>query len=89
MNLGRQYFSSVVLPNGEVFVVGDGFGDNSPEIYNSATNVWTLVAPGPAEAGAQAEVLPDGNVLVGALGENGTEIYHPATNTWSAGGDKV
>jgi len=62
MHVGRQDFSSVVLPNGDVFVLGGEYAtdgqvpdlntgtemySDSAEIYNPATNVWTSVPPDP------------------------------------------
>ncbi len=102
MNVGRLYFGSDVLPNGNVFVVGGEYAtdgtyngqqllSNSAEIYNPAANTWTKVAsdPLPYVGDEPTEVLPNGNILVGDIFDNGTEIYNPTTNTWSAGGTKV
>jgi hypothetical protein len=96
MNVGRTYFGSDVLPNGNVFVVGGeyaadgGYDDSLTEIYNLATGVWTFAPIDPSVAGdIETETLPDGSVLVGELNGYGTEIYNPATNTWSAGGSKI
>jgi hypothetical protein len=60
MNVARLDFSSVVLPNGDVFVLGGEYASdgpvitsngpqysNSAEIYDPATNVWTQVASDP------------------------------------------
>jgi hypothetical protein len=60
MHVARLYFSSDVLPNGDVFVMGGEYASdgkittnegqqysNSAEIYDPATNVWTMVAPDP------------------------------------------
>jgi hypothetical protein len=122
MHKARLYFSSVVLPNGDVFVFGgeyasDGaisFDNNgnvvpngtagstrqysdSAEIYNPATNTWTLVASDPLSYPANtlqgqtkalkmggdqpSEVLPNGSVLVGDVFSAGTEIYTPSFNS--------
>ncbi len=96
MNVGRLYFGSTVLPNGEVFVVGGEYAtdqnfSNSAEIYNPVTNKWTMVASSPKSivGDEPTELLPDGNVLVGDIEDNGTEIYDPTTNKWSTGGTKV
>jgi hypothetical protein len=61
MHVARLYFSSDVLTNGDVFVMGGEYASdgklttsegqqysNSAEIYNPATNVWTVVASDPA-----------------------------------------
>ena len=102
MHVSRLYFGSVVLPNGNVFVVGGEYASdgtfngkqmlsNSAEVYNPTTNVWTMVAssPLPFVGDEPAELLPNGNVLVGDIFDNGTEIYNPTTNTWAAGGAKI
>ena len=96
MNVGRLYFGSVVLPNSDVFVVGgeyssDGGFSRTAETYNPNTNTWTLNAPDPQAAvgDEEAELLPNGNILVANIENNGTEIYNPTTNTWSAGGNKI
>jgi Kelch motif len=96
MNVGRLYFGSVVLPNGKVFVVGGeyssiGSDTNTAEIYDPVANKWSNVAADPqTNVGDEpAELLPDGNVLVGNIGNSGTEIYDPATNTWSTGAAKA
>jgi hypothetical protein len=96
MNIGRLYFGSAVLPNGNVFVVGgeyssDGGFSDTAEIYNPALNTWTLEKPDPMPqvGDEEAMVLPNGNVLVGDVLDPGTEIYNPSTNTWSPGGTKI
>jgi hypothetical protein len=104
MNVGRLYFGSVVLPNGDVFVVGGEYAtdedfSNSAEIYNPQTKTWTSVASDPQQnvGDEEAELLPDGNILVGNIANNGTEIYTPAINangtigpgTWTTGPNKV
>ena len=54
MNHPRVYHNSIVLPTGEIFVVGgialaNVFSDDdsvfAPEIWNPNTNTWTEVAP--------------------------------------------
>jgi hypothetical protein len=96
MHVQRLYFGSTVLLNGNVFVVGGEYATDqsfsrSAEIYNPATNVWTVVASSPkSQVGDEpTELLPNGNVLVGDIADDGTEIYDPATNAWSAGGTKI
>jgi len=96
MNVGRLFFGSDVLPNGNVFVVGGEYASdsnfsNSAEIYNPTLNKWTMAAssPLPMVGDEPTEVLPGGNILVGDIQGNGSEIYHPATDTWTTGGAKV
>jgi hypothetical protein len=102
MNVGRLYFGSVVLPNGNVFVVGGEYAtdgtfngqqelSHSAEIYNPATNTWTFTASDPQTyvGDEPTELLSNGNVLVGNIFNNSAEIYNPTTNTWSTAGTKV
>jgi hypothetical protein len=96
MNLARQFFSSDVLPDGRVLVLGGeytGFNSaltdtNTGEVYNPATDSWSPIANFPeAHFGdGPTEVLPDGRVLAGYLAGSQTYIYDPASNSWSAGG---
>src|SRR5580704_6376969 len=49
MNDSRLYYSSQVLPNGNVFVAGGeyGTGSDAAEIYNPQQNTWTFAATPP------------------------------------------
>ncbi len=96
MHVGRLYFGSTVLPNDEVFVVGgeyatDQSDSNSAEIYNAATDTWTLVSPSPKPivGDEPTELLPNGSILVGDIVDNGTEIYNPTTDKWTASPSKL
>jgi Kelch motif len=94
MNVERYEFGSAVLPNGDVFVVG-GISDNSytstAEIYNPATNAWTLVASDPDTdlVNVPTEVLSNGDVMVGSTDQPEVEIYNPSTNTWTLGAPEI
>ena len=95
-NVGRLFYGSTVLKDGRVFVVGgedatDQNFSNSAEIYNPATNTWTVAASFPqANFGDDpTELLPNGNVLAGYLAGPQTYIYNPNTNTWSQTGTKL
>lgn len=80
MNLGRWMANGVVLPDGSVFAVGGAVYDNvtvfgqptlylmNPELYDPATNTWSLLPPMQVPRGyhATAILLPDGRVLVGS-----------------------
>ena len=100
MNIGRTAFDAVVLPSGQVFVVYGGIpsqndvGTNTAEMYNIASNSWTLLAPDPALESTQdvitpSELLPNGEILVGDPLSSGTELYNPTTNMWSTGGARI
>ncbi len=49
MNESRLFFSTDMLPNGNVFAVGGEYPkfSNTAEIYNSVTGVWSYVDPAP------------------------------------------
>ena len=86
----RLFFSSDVLPDGDVFVAGGeyGTGGSTAEIYNPQTNVWTETpAPGNRFSDANSEVLSNGNILDELVQGNlkGTMLYDPMTNTWTTG----
>jgi len=94
MHATRLDFSSVVLPDGRVFVAGGeyGTGTNSAEVYDPASNTWELVPSPPAGQDAfydsGAVVLANGNVLIAPVypaTSGGTVIYNPALHTLSAG----
>lgn len=93
MNFGRQWPSSLVLPNGKVLVTGgttfaDNAGSNAvlaAEIWDPATGTWTV---GPSQAlyrgyHSESVLLPDGAVYVGGGGVPGPltnfnfELYYP------------
>ena len=92
MNKARNYHTATLLPNGKVLVAG-GFGaDTGAELYDPATDTWTVTGSlRVARAGACATLLPNGKVLVVAGGKSSqsfqstasTELYDPAIGTWT------
>jgi galactose oxidase len=79
MAYARAFSNSVVLPNGEVLVVGgqqhpQTFTDTgavlSPELWNPATGKFTIMAPAaiPRDYHSVAILLPDGRVFSGGGG---------------------
>ena len=99
MNLQRKDYTSDVLPNGNVIVVGGEESGpsgaknftNTGEIYNPQANTWTSITPFPqSEFGDDpSEVLPNGTVLAGYINGAKTYIYNPATDSWSPTGAKL
>jgi hypothetical protein len=99
MNTGRLYFTSDVLKDGRVFVVGGEYSgpdseqnnDNTGEIYDPVADTWMSITTFPqTEFGDDpSEVLPDGRVLVGYINGPETYLYDPATNSWSPTGSKL
>lgn len=87
MALARMEHSAVLLPDGQVFVVGgQSNGGNPgnpvmiPELFDSETGAWKQVAPHqvPRMYHATAILLPDGRVLVaGGDFQPSGEIYSP------------
>jgi YVTN family beta-propeller protein len=74
MNFVRQFGNGVILPNGEVFVVGGNdsgmqFSDagwvSTPEIWNPSTGQWRVMATNAVARAYHsiALLLPDGRVL--------------------------
>ena len=89
MNKSRLFFSSQLLTNGNLWVAGgeDGAGGRSAELYNTLSNVWTLIpTPSfgyPDFSDSISEILPNGNPLVAPVSESGgCLIYNVAANTW-------
>ena len=90
MAYARAFSNSVVLPDGEVLVVGgqqhpqpydDTGGVLSPELWNPATGNFTVMAPEtiPRDYHSLAILLPDGRVFSGGGGlcGDGCTTNHP------------
>jgi hypothetical protein len=98
MATSRSYHSATLLPSGKVLIVGGytgGFRSTvlaSTELFDAATNTWTVAAPMPApHAGHAAALLKNGKVLVVAGRSTGgdstaAELYDPVRNSWSGAG---
>ncbi|MEY2445556.1 MAG: hypothetical protein QOE00_2136 [Ilumatobacteraceae bacterium] len=87
------YFVCAVLRDGRVFIAGGEYEggvdteQNTVEIYNPVTDVWTSLSPpaGWADIGdAPSAVLADGRVLVGNISTQRVAIYDPVAGTWTA-----
>lgn len=91
----RTMHNSVVLPNGEVMLVGgvskarsndDGLARLIPEIWNPATGQWRTVASlsTPRQYHSIAILLPDGRVLAAGGGACGScPTNHPDAEIYS------
>jgi galactose oxidase len=90
MNFPRAYSNAVVLPDGEVFIVGGQtqplqFTDDNavmtPEMWNPVTMQFTQLAamPTPRDYHSTALLMPDGRVWVGGGGDDDDIILanHP------------
>jgi hypothetical protein len=97
MSIARKGHSAVLLEDGRVLVAGGttngGAATGSAEIFDPASNSWSLADPlNEARSGAAAVSLRDGNVLVaGGSGLSGAlssiEIYDAAADSWSVAGN--
>ncbi|MGZ8899997.1 MAG: putative Ig domain-containing protein, partial [Limisphaerales bacterium] len=87
MQFARQFANSVVLPSGEVMVMGGNtsglkFNDTgsvlTPEIWNPTTGQWRRAADMsvPRNYHSLALMLPDGRVLSGGSGLGGNSADH-------------
>lgn len=98
MNDLRSCFSSILLNNGKVLVMGGIVGEyysgsgttytrKSCEIYDPTTNTWARTdSMQTAREGRFAIKLNNGKVLAAGGGTNLCEIYDPATGQWSSTG---
>lgn len=100
MNNARQFFSSGVLQDGRVYVIGGEYSDDpnvtggkdSPlgEIFDPLTNKWSPMNKPNAfywvSGDAAGCILADGRVLLGSLSQTRTAIWDPATDTWTEAG---
>ncbi len=74
MNVPRAFHNAVLLPDGNVFVVGGLYDDSVvPELYNPTANTWTEMAPHKIARGyhSTALLLPDGRVICSGGTDNG------------------
>jgi N-acetylneuraminic acid mutarotase len=102
MHEAREGHQAILLPSGLVLVVGgSGSGDvsallTSAELYDSASNTWTVTGSmHDARTAFTATLLADGRVLVvGGVGItagsadpvdlSSAELYDPRSQSWSA-----
>jgi hypothetical protein len=91
MNIARMNHNLVLLADGKVLAVGGGAGGGrfnnpilTPELYDPATNTWTLMADQAVNRTyhSTAGLLPDGRVLSSGAdtklaGQQSYEIYSP------------
>lgn len=81
MNTIRVFNDAIVLPDGNVLVVGgdesSGSLQNTPEVYDPSSDTWTLVAPHEIHRSyhSTAILLPDARVIVG--GGDGNSHHNP------------
>ncbi len=92
--VGRSRFPAVLLPDGQVLVIGgvmsSGIRTAACEIYNPQTGAWSPRAPMNVVRGQHtATLLRDGRVLVvggstaANVYTNSVEIYDPGLDTWT------
>ena len=93
LNIPRKNHTAILLPNGNVMVMG-GFNTNilnSCEIYNVNNGTWTIINPMNSYRFDHRVVLLNNNkiLVVGGFDGNSysntTEIYDIASGTWSSG----
>jgi Domain of unknown function (DUF1929)/Kelch motif len=94
MQFGRIFHNQVVLPNGEVMVIGgnttgtkfnDGGSQLTPEIWNPASKTWRTVASHtiPRNYHSVALLMTDGRVWSGGGGLCGCTADHPNSQVYS------
>ncbi|MEM1180784.1 MAG: galactose oxidase-like domain-containing protein [Acidobacteriota bacterium] len=82
MSAARAFIDAIVLPDGNVLVLGGDEGTGSalrtPELYDPAANTWTNMAQFQIPRGYHSTtlLLPDGRVIVsGGEGQGGPGIF--------------
>jgi cysteine-rich repeat protein len=96
LNQQRYYHAAILLPNGKVLVAGGAPGEYhggplaSAELYDPATNTWSLTGSlNVARREHAMTLLPDGKVLVTGGNDaserplSSVELYDPATGRWT------
>jgi len=90
MKRGRWYPTGTVLGDGRVMVFS---GQNEStvitremEIYDPATNVWTLESPAPSKPRwyPRQHLLPSGKVFISGW-QRPSLVYDPASKNWAVG----
>jgi len=97
LNVDRNGHAAVLLSDGKVLLCGGGqtttpgysIGLNSAELYDPASDSFTLIGNmNQVRVGHEATLLSDGKVLVtGRTADSTTEIYDPSLGTFSATGN--
>jgi hypothetical protein len=99
MNMTRSGHSATLLQNGKVLVATGGPGTPGPgvphplaaEVYDPATDSWSLTGDSDGRYSPAVTLLPNGKVLLaggavsGGAALAGTMLYDPATNSWATG----
>jgi hypothetical protein len=98
MSIGRLYFASEVMQNGNVWVLGGEYtgpyssrtDTNSGEIYDSVSNSWSPITPYPNQSGCgPATILSDVKLTAGAKGANGIFSTFGMQVGWTVSGSGI
>ena len=88
----KPVLGSASQVGGKIYVVGiyserAGLSSNLNQMYDPATNTWTLKAPSPIPVSYSVSVVLDGKIYVfGTTSDcNATQIYDPQSNSWKVG----
>lgn len=86
MNVSRTNYTLTRLQSGKILAAGGNSGALSAELYDEATNTWTMTGgDATTRSGHTATLLSDGRVLaVGGTSSASAIIYTPATGLWTA-----
>jgi Kelch motif len=97
MSFWRRYYASGMLKDGRIVLIGGeqsgaGGDTNKGEIYDPVSDSWSPMPspPGWAEVGdAACCILPNGNLMIGALTTPLCAIFDPITDSWSPAASKA
>jgi hypothetical protein len=97
MSFWRRYYASGMLKDGRIILIGGeqsgaGGDTNKGEIYDPVSDTWSPMPspPGWSTVGdAACCILPNGDLMIGALTTPQCAIFDPVTNSWTPAASKA
>jgi hypothetical protein len=96
MAFWRRYYASGMLKDGRIILIGGeqsgaGGDTNQGQIYDPVTDSWSpMPLPPWATVGdATCCILPNGDLMIGALTTTDCLIFNPVTNSWNPAANKA
>jgi len=85
LNTARESHVAVLLPDGKVLAAGGYGGNQSAELYDPASGVWSPVTSAMVHERVYhaAVLLPNGKVLIAGGYDSNAELFNPGVNTFT------